>query len=162
MAKPIRTLELHYPMIQFLIMSITRPCSQWNLQFFATLANELLIHIKHYKQLNKMNFEKLLAGQVFKNKISVGFIIIFFKIVHLRLLLYTLCCIYLLLLLIGCFYFLTPINFVTQPRYSQRSRKKCHEKWSHWRIKNRRIMSTFLTICVTQNACLKLWKGVAL
>ena len=102
---------------------------------FATLANELLIHIKHYKQLNKMNFEKLLAGQVFKNKISVGFIIIFFKFVHLRLLLYTLCCIYLLLLLIGCFYFLTPINFVTRLRYSQRSRKKCHEKWSHWRIK---------------------------
>ena len=37
------------------------------LTVFATLANELLIHIKHYKQLNKMNCEKLLAGQVFKN-----------------------------------------------------------------------------------------------
>ena len=99
-----------------------------------------------------MNFEKLLAGQVFKNKISVGFIIIFFKIVHLRLLLYTLCCIYLLLLLISCFYFLTPINFVTQPRYSQRSRKKCHEQWSHWRIKNRRIKSVDVSyhLCYTE------------
>ena len=28
-AKPIRTLELHNPMIQFLIMPITHPYSQW-------------------------------------------------------------------------------------------------------------------------------------
>ena len=54
MAKPIRALELHYPMIQFLIMSITSPYSQWDLHFLERLiASKLLTHIKHYKQLNK-------------------------------------------------------------------------------------------------------------
>ena len=53
MAKPIRALELHYPMIQFFNNVNYTSLFAMELTFFATLANKLLMHIKHYKQLNK-------------------------------------------------------------------------------------------------------------
>lgn len=71
-----------------------------------------------------MNFEKLLAGRVFKN-----YNISRFYNNLLQVFFFVYAVLYTPSFTIGrLFYFLAPINFVTQPRYSQRSRKKCYEK----------------------------------
>ena len=66
MAKPIRALELKYPMIQFLIMPVTRPSSLWKLRNTGEWQNHSFCQTKHvrkhyisrYKQQKWTKFSK--------------------------------------------------------------------------------------------------------
>ena len=135
MAKPIRALELHLSKDSVFNNVNFTSLFAMELTVFTMLANELLIHIKHYKQLNKndlwktvsrTSFQKQSFSRFYNNLLQVCSSAPSFVYAVLHIPSFT---------VDRLFYFLTPINFVTQPRYSQRSPKKCHEKWSHWRIK---------------------------
>ena len=94
-AKPIRALELYYPKIQFLIMPITHPYSQWkksqaNDKITASFQTNNVpqpLNIKLIKQKNKLWKTVRLTSFRKPQLLSVS---IFFKFVHLCLPLYSL------------------------------------------------------------------------
>ena len=132
---------------------------------FATLANELLMHIKHYKQLNKnelwktvsrTSFQKQNFSRFYNNLLQVCSSAPSFVYAVLYIPSFTVDRLFL-------FPHTDKISWyssVTAKSHERSVTKSGHT--GELRSDNKRIMSTFLTICVTQNACLKLWKGVAL